>query len=136
MYTIGKLASLAGVRTDSVRFYERQGLIEAARKTDCGYRLYGDDALRRIEFIKHAQRCGFSLAEIRELIVVRNGDVPGEEICSFADSKRKEIAETMRALQEMSRFLSSVADYGRKTRAFSAEAAGAHSGYMPQRFIG
>jgi DNA-binding transcriptional MerR regulator len=116
MYTIGKLASLAHLRTDSVRFYERQGLIQAARKTDCGYHLYDDDALVQIKFVKHAQRCGFSLAEIRELMLVRNGQVPGREICSFAESKRKEIAETVTALQEMSGFLSSVADSGRQNR--------------------
>ncbi len=59
------------VTADSIRFYQREGLIRPARKSDSGYRLYTDEALRRIGFIKHAQQCGFSLAEIRELLELR-----------------------------------------------------------------
>ena len=74
MYTIGRLARRAKVNPDSIRFYERQGLLSPETKTDAGYRLYTDDAVRRIAFIKHAQRCGFSLAEIGELLHMHNGD--------------------------------------------------------------
>jgi MerR family Zn(II)-responsive transcriptional regulator of zntA len=68
MYTIGRLARRARVNVDSIRFHERQGLLAPETKTDSGYRLYTDDALRRIAFIKHAQCCGFSLAEIGDLL--------------------------------------------------------------------
>lgn len=74
MYTIGRLVQRAKLNVDSIRFYERQGLLFPETKTDSGYRLYNDGALRRITFIKHAQRCGFSLAEIGELLHIHNSD--------------------------------------------------------------
>jgi MerR family Zn(II)-responsive transcriptional regulator of zntA len=110
MYTIGQLAKHACVNTDSVRFYERQGLIAPNRKTSTGYRLYNDEALRRIEFIKHAQRCGFSLADIRELLDMRAGlaDDP-QDVSRFVHEKQAEIEKTMTALKSMSALLSELA---------------------------
>jgi DNA-binding transcriptional MerR regulator len=72
--TIGKIASLAKVTTDTLRYYERERLIEPAAKSEGGYRLYEPDALRRIRFIKRAQRCGFTLTEIRALLTLRSND--------------------------------------------------------------
>lgn len=110
MYTIGQLARRAHVNTDSVRFYERQGLLSPGRKTNSGYRLYSDDALRRITFVKHAQRCGFSLAEIRELLQMNEpGPVPASEVHRFVQEKRAEIQITIAALQSMSKYLTDLA---------------------------
>ncbi|HET8918774.1 MAG TPA: MerR family transcriptional regulator [Xanthobacteraceae bacterium] len=61
--TIGKIAALAQVSADTLRYYEREHLIAPAAKSPGGYRLYERDALRRIRFIKEAQQCGFNLAE-------------------------------------------------------------------------
>ncbi len=69
--TIGKIATLAQVSTDTLRYYERERLIAPAAKSTGGYRLYERDALRRIRFIKQAQQCGFNLAEIRSLLALR-----------------------------------------------------------------
>jgi MerR family Zn(II)-responsive transcriptional regulator of zntA len=55
--TVGKIAALAGVRADTLRYYERERLLAPASKSSSGYRLYDSDALRRIRFIKHAQSC-------------------------------------------------------------------------------
>jgi len=74
MLTIGKLAAAAGVSSDTLRYYEREGLIEPAGKSPAGYRLYDQDSARRLRFIKQAQHCGFTLAEIRELLVLRGRD--------------------------------------------------------------
>lgn len=71
MITIGKVAALANVSTDTLRYYEQEGLIQPSALSDSGYRLYGDDAAPRLLFIKHAQACGFTLAEIRELLQMR-----------------------------------------------------------------
>jgi MerR family transcriptional regulator, Zn(II)-responsive regulator of zntA len=110
MYTIGQLAKRAHINTDSVRFYERQGLVSPGRKTSSGYRLYSDDALRRITFIKHAQRCGFSLAEIRDLLRMRDGvPTPPNEVYRFVHEKRAEIEITIAALQSMSKWLAEFA---------------------------
>jgi MerR family copper efflux transcriptional regulator len=69
-HTIGKLASLAGVGIDTVRSYERSGLLEPAARSPSGYRHYGDDELRQLRFIRRAQRLGFTLSEIQELLAV------------------------------------------------------------------
>src|SRR5260370_24715664 len=74
MLTIGKLAALADTSTDTLRYYEREGLIKPADRTESGYRLYDKDSTRRIHFIKQAQHCGFTLTEIRDLLVLRSRD--------------------------------------------------------------
>jgi MerR family Zn(II)-responsive transcriptional regulator of zntA len=109
MYTIGRLARRAKVNTDSIRFYERQGLLSPANKTDAGYRLYTEDAIRRLAFIKHAQQCGFSLAQIRSLLQVHSGDPSARSIgYSIAEEKLGEIQKTLAALRAMSDALSSL----------------------------
>ena len=65
---IGELAKRAGVATSALRFYEAAGLLQATERTAAGYRLYDDEVLGRLEFIRRARRLGLSLAEIRELI--------------------------------------------------------------------
>ena len=103
MLTIGKLARRAQVSTDSVRFYERQGLLGTSTKNASGYRLYSEDAVRRIAFIKHAQRCDFSLAEIKTILDLphRNGTCR-KELSRIAAAKLGEIENTIAALRSMS----------------------------------
>ena len=74
MFTIGKLAGLTNVSNDTLRYYEQEGLIRPNAKSAAGYRLYDQDSARRIHFIKHALSCGFTLAEIRELLELRARD--------------------------------------------------------------
>lgn len=71
MFTIGKLAALAEVSADTLRYYEREGLVAPSGKSEGGYRLYDKAAADRIRFIKRAQQCGFTLAEIAELLSLR-----------------------------------------------------------------
>ena len=107
MYTIGKLARRARVNPDSIRFYERQRLVFPATKTEAGYRLYNDEAVRRIGFIKHAQRCGFSLAEIGELLEMHGPDATArDDGYRLAVEKQAEIGKTIAALEVMSEALS------------------------------
>ena len=68
--TIGRAAREAGVNVETVRFYERRGLVERPLKGD-GYRTYSPELVARIRFIKEAQQIGFSLSEIRELMALR-----------------------------------------------------------------
>ena len=105
MLTIGRLAKRARVSTDSIRFYEREGLIGPTAKTSSGYRLYSDAALDRLGFIKHAQRCGFSLAEIRSLLPESGNRTRSDEFYRLAAEKRAQIEETMEALRTMSEAL-------------------------------
>jgi DNA-binding transcriptional MerR regulator len=66
--TIGRVAGAAGVSIDTIRFYERQGLIEKPRRNFSGYRNYSDGVLDRLRFINDAKRLGFTLKEVRELL--------------------------------------------------------------------
>lgn len=65
---IGELARAAGVPVDTVRFYERNGLLAPPARRASGYREYSDDALRTLGFIQEAKRVGLSLSEIRSLL--------------------------------------------------------------------
>lgn len=107
MFTIGKVADRAQVSTDSIRFYEREGLIRPAKKSDSGYRLYTEEAIRRLGFIKHAQQCGFSLTEIRELLELRNDNKACcHDAYRVAMEKKLQLEGKIKALQAMSRALS------------------------------
>lgn len=72
MVTIGKLAARCGVSADAIRFYEREGLLKARKRTPSGYRLFDDTDARRIAFIQYAQQCGFSLADVGQLLQVKS----------------------------------------------------------------
>ena len=74
IYTIGQLARAAGVPTSTVRYYERIGLVRPAGRTAGNYRVYGDDALERLRFIRAAQATGFALEDIISLLNFRNDD--------------------------------------------------------------
>jgi MerR family transcriptional regulator, copper efflux regulator len=66
--TIGRVASALGLSIDTIRFYERQGLIAPPRRNFSGYRNYSEDAIDRLHFIGDAKRLGFTLKEIKELL--------------------------------------------------------------------
>lgn len=72
--TIGRLASRAGVSADTVRFYERAGLLKKATRTTAGYRLYGGEDVRRVKFIRRAKDLGFSLDEVAQLLLLSDGN--------------------------------------------------------------
>lgn len=72
MLTIGKLAAQTNTSANTLRFYERQGLVCPTSKGENGYRLYAEDAVKRVHFIRHAQQSGFTLAEIQELLTLQD----------------------------------------------------------------
>lgn len=101
--TIGKLAKKADVSIDSIRFYERRGLIEEPMRTEANYRLYPLAAAERLRFIKKAQKLGFSLGEIQELL-----ELSHDPAASKADVKRRttEKVEDIKArIQALGRML-------------------------------
>ena len=73
---IGDLASRAGLTVKTLRFYETAGVLPEAARTPAGYRDYDDSALARLRFVKAAQAAGLTLAEIRQVIAVRDSDGP------------------------------------------------------------
>jgi DNA-binding transcriptional MerR regulator len=68
---IGHLAKLAGVKADTIRFYERIGLLPKPERKESGYRVYDQAALKRVRFIKQAQSLGFSLDEVQRILNLR-----------------------------------------------------------------
>jgi DNA-binding transcriptional MerR regulator len=118
VYTIGRLAHRTQVSADSIRFYERQGLLTPSTKTASGYRLYSDDAIRRVAFVKHAQRCGFNLVEIRQILHMHAGDEHArEDGCALVRAKQDEIKETFKALAAMDQALSRLLEWSERSPA-------------------
>ena len=72
--TRGQLAQRVGINLETVRFYEKEGLLSPASRTPSGYRQFEEDAVDRLEFVGRAKRLGFSLAEIRELLLLQDGN--------------------------------------------------------------
>ncbi len=71
--TIGKLASAGGVGVETIRFYQRKGLLETPSR-EGGFRHYGHEDVRRLRFVRQAQTAGFTLEEIRELLELDAGE--------------------------------------------------------------
>jgi MerR family mercuric resistance operon transcriptional regulator len=100
--TIGRLAKQAGVGVETIRFYEREGLIAQPDRRPSGYRQYPPEAVRRVRFIRHAKELGFTLREIQELLGLRVdprstcADVRGRAKAKIAD-----IEERIASLQRM-----------------------------------
>jgi MerR family Zn(II)-responsive transcriptional regulator of zntA len=106
MLTIGKLASLTDVSNDTLRYYEHEGLLTPTGKSAAGYRLYDGDSVKRIRFIKHAQQCGFTLSQIRELLVLRSRDAACcGDVRRRAIEKKLQIETKIRAMKAMSKAL-------------------------------
>jgi len=78
-YTIGQLARAAGVPTSTVRYYERIGLLRPSGRTTGNYRVYGEDALERLRFIRAAQAAGFTLEDIATLLGLRDGSTAASQ---------------------------------------------------------
>lgn len=71
MLSVGEVARAAGVGTQTIRFYEREGILPRARRTASGYRQFPDEAVAIVHFVKHAQDLGFSLDDVRTLLRLR-----------------------------------------------------------------
>ena len=99
--TIGKLASRGGVNIQTIRYYERSGLLPKPLRTASGYRLYADDAVRRLNFIKQAQFLGFSLSEIQELLSLRMQ--PGTTCGDIRQRARQKIVAVDKKIEDLQR---------------------------------
>ncbi|MBL6987099.1 MAG: MerR family transcriptional regulator [Methylobacter sp.] len=94
--TIGKLAKLADVTVETIRYYQRIGLLDEPEKPDSGYRCYLPDSIARIRFIKRAQQSGFSLKEITELIALNSGHC--DDVRKIAEQKLLRINQQISTL--------------------------------------
>ncbi len=100
--TVSKLANEAGTSSDTLRYYERIGLLPAPERSPAGYRLYGTDMVERVRFIKRAQRFGLKLEEIGELLSIRErGLCPCGRTRTMLEDKVSGLTEEMTALQRL-----------------------------------
>lgn len=104
--TIGRLARGAGVNLETVRYYERRGLLPRPPRSPSGYRLFPVEATRRLRFIRRAQGLGFSLGEIRELLSLRiSASARSTDVRRRAEAKIADIDAKIRSLDSMKKTL-------------------------------
>lgn len=90
--SIGQVASAAEVNVQTLRYYERVGLVPPAKRSRAGYRLYTDETVRMVTFVKRAQQLGFTLKEIKELLKFRTAGLQKREaVRSAAEAKVADI---------------------------------------------
>ena len=95
----GELAKKAEVNVETIRFYERKGLVPEPPRMKSGYRSYPEEDVQRIRFIKRAQQLGFSLKEIRELLNLRYDRAANcDEMCIITEKKITEVREKINDL--------------------------------------
>ena len=103
---IGEVAERGGVNLQTIRYYEREKLLPEPPRLASGYRVYPDQTVRRIRFIKRAQEIGFTLAEIRELLAIRiSADRDSSDVRTLAQTKINDIDEKIQTLQRMKKAL-------------------------------
>ncbi|NNF28951.1 MAG: heavy metal-responsive transcriptional regulator, partial [Gemmatimonadetes bacterium] len=99
---IGELAQATGVGVETLRFYEREGVLPDPGRNVSGYRLYDDDALRRVRFVLRAKALGFSLSETKELLGLRvSPGVSCEEVRRAAGAKLSDVERRIEELRGM-----------------------------------
>ena len=106
MYTISKLAKKANVGVETIRFYERKGLLEQPIKPIQGYRQYTEQALSRVLFIKRSQYLGFTLAEISSLLILSASNC--EDVQQLAEQKLAVIEDKLSDLLNLKESLVSL----------------------------
>ena len=106
-FTIGRLAEAAGVHVETVRYYERRGLIEQPPRSTGGYRQYSDDDLWRLQFVARGKTLGFTLTEIAEVLGTEAGRSPDGVLAAaqakiaVIDERQRELARTRCRLQQL-----------------------------------
>lgn len=102
---IGQLAKEIGINRETIRYYERRGLIEEPPRQTSGYRAFSPKYVERIRFIKRAQTLGFTLKEISKLLALADGNFDCKDIRKFAEEKIKDIEIRIRDLQKINEVL-------------------------------
>lgn len=112
MFRIGELAKLADVTPDTIRYYEKQQMMDHEVRTEGGFRLYSESDLQRLKFIRYAKQLGFTLETIRELLSIRVD--PEHHTCqeskSIVQSRLREVESKIKELQHMKRSLQRLND--------------------------
>jgi len=106
MYKIGQIAKRAGMGVETVRYYEQIGVLPAAHRAQNGYRIYNEEHLRRLRFIKRARELGFSLEKVRSLLSLADDErMACRQVRAIAEQHLSEIRRNIADLQAMQRVL-------------------------------
>jgi MerR family mercuric resistance operon transcriptional regulator len=108
MYTIGNLAKLTGVNLESIRYFERIGLLKPAERTEAGHRLFAPEHVERLLFIRHARDMGFSQDDVRTLLRLSDGELTScGEVKDIASAHLDSIRQRIEKLQRLELLLAS-----------------------------
>lgn len=111
---IGELADATGVPAKTIRFYEDEGLMPRARRARNGYRVYDDEDLARLGFIRNARALDIPVADLRDVLAARDrGEPPCIHVKGLLDEKVREIDERLRQLAELRAELAALIDAAR-----------------------
>ncbi len=106
---IGEIAKRSGIGIETIRYYEREGLLLEPQRRPSGYRQYDDSTIERLEYIRRAKELGFTLAEIRELLELSFAAHAGcDRVRQRAEGKVADIEDKIRSLQKMKRSLGKI----------------------------
>lgn len=107
----GTLAKQANVNPETLRYYEREGLLPEPERSEAGYRLYADEDVKRVRFIKRAQELDFSLKEIKELLALKlDASQSASQVKKLAELKIQDIEAKIQSLQAMKSILSELTE--------------------------
>lgn len=105
-YRISAFAEKCGVNKETIRYYEKKNLLQEPLKTSAGYRIYSEDDVKRVGFIKRMQELSFPLSEIYKLLgVVDKDEVRCEDMFEFVSKKEEEVQKQIEDLKQIDRML-------------------------------
>lgn len=123
MLKIGDVARETGLPVERIRYYERRGLLEPAGRSEAGYRLYTDEEVARLLFIKRAKLLGLTLGEIAELVTLAAECNQGEVMPRLEETIDEKLRETRQKLAELSAFQDSLLYYRERAASLKDRAA-------------
>ncbi len=107
MYKIGEVAKLVGLGSETVRYYEKEGIVPKAERAQNGYRLYDETHVRRLRFVKRSRELGFSLDKVRSLLEIADStNMTCKSVKKVAEGHLAEVQKNIRDLQKMEKALS------------------------------
>ena len=111
VYSIGQVAKQSGVSVETVRYYEKEGLLEVPERKESGYRQFKGDAIARLSFIQQAKKLGFSLKDIGELLSIKSdANTVCNDVKQLSQEKLVNIENKIKMLQRMRKSLKKLID--------------------------
>jgi DNA-binding transcriptional MerR regulator len=118
---IGRVAQETGLSIDTIRFYEKHGLLKRSPRTEGGFRLFALSDIETLKFVRKAQELGFSLHEIRELLILRSDHVPScSHVKELLDQKLTAVEQKITEMQSLERSLKRALHHSRRAGASPA----------------